>query len=126
MDIAAVNGVPILGHQGAGSITDMTIQRLLTLQGTMKPSQIISLMTFEGTDNTVAMGDHHDHIHVGWQPLYGQSKKAARRIDAILKPRQWIKLIDRLGEIDNPEVREQPSKFSVKVVKRASKAHRGE
>jgi hypothetical protein len=126
MDIAAVNGVPILGHQGSGSITDVTIQRLLTLQGTMKPHQIISLMTFEGTDNTVAMGDHHDHIHVGWRPLYGQSKKAARRIDAILKPRQWIKLIDRLGEIDNPEVREQPSKFSVKVTKPASRAHHGE
>jgi hypothetical protein len=126
MDIAAVNGVPILGHQGSGSITDVTIQRLLTLQGTMKPHQIISLMTFEGTDNTVAMGDHHDHIHVGWRPLYGQSKKAARRIDAILKPRQWIKLIDRLGAIDNPEVREQPSKFSVKVTKPASRAHHGE
>ena len=126
VDIAAINGVPILGHQGAGSITDLTIQRLLTLQGTMKPHQIISLMTFEGADNTFAMGDHADHIHVGWRPLYGQSKKAARRIDAILKPQQWIKLIDRLGEIDNPEVREQPSKFSVKVTKPASRAHHGE
>ena len=34
VDIAAVNGVPIFGHQGSGSITDITIQRLLTLQGT--------------------------------------------------------------------------------------------
>ena len=55
----------LAGHQGAGSITEMTIQRLLTLQGTMKPHQIISLMKFEGTDNTFAMGDHDDHIHVG-------------------------------------------------------------
>src|SRR5829696_977892 len=125
-DIAAVNGVPILGHQGSGSITDLTIQRLLTLQGTMKPHQIISLMTYDGTDNTFAMGDHADHIHVGWRPLYGQSKKAARRIDAILKPKQWIKLIDRLGDIDNPEVREAPSRFSLKVTKPASDAHRGE
>ena len=126
VDIAAVNGVPIIGHQGSGSITDITIQRLLTLQGTMKPHQIISLMTYDGTDNTFAMGDHADHIHVGWRPLYGQSKKAARRIDAILKPKQWIKLIDRLGEIDNPEVREAPSRFSLKVTKRASHAHHGE
>ena len=126
VDIAAVNGVPIVGHQGSGSITDITIQRLLTLQGTMKPHQIISLMTYDGTDNTFAMGDHADHIHVGWRPLYGQSKKAARRIDAILKPKQWIKLIDRLGEIDNPEVREAPSKFSLKVTQPASAAHRGE
>jgi len=126
VDIAAINGVPILGHQGSGSIADLTVQRLLTLQGTMKPHQIISLMTFEGADNTYAMGDHADHIHIGWRPLYGQSRKAARRIDAILKPRQWIKLIDRLGAIDNPEVREQPSRFSLKVTKRASGAHRGE
>ena len=126
VDIAAINGVPIIGHQGSGSITDITIQRLLTLQGTMKPHQIISLMTYDNADNTFAMGDHADHIHVGWRPLYGQSKKAARRIDAILKPEQWIKLIDRIGEIDNPEVREAPSKFSLKVTKHASHAHKGE
>ena len=126
VDIAAVNGVPILGHQGSGSVADLAVQRLLTLQGTLKPHQIISLMTFEGADNTYAMGDHDDHIHVGWRPLYGQSKSAARRIDAILKPRQWIKLIDRLGDIDNPEVREQPSRFSLKVTKNASHAHDGE
>ncbi len=92
----------------------------------MKPSQIISLMTFAGADNTLAMGDHDDHIHVGWSPLYGQSRAAKKQIDAVLRPSQWIKLIDRLGDIDNPEVREQPSRYSVKVTKRASKPHRGE
>jgi hypothetical protein len=25
-------------------------------------------MTFDGADNTFAMGDHDDHIHVGWRP----------------------------------------------------------
>ena len=55
VDIAAINGVPIVGHQGAGSIAELTVQRLLTLQGTMKPHQIISLMRFPGTDNTLAM-----------------------------------------------------------------------
>ena len=119
VDIAAINGINIYGHQGPGSIADHTIQRLLTLQGTMKPHQIISLMTFEGADNTVAMADHDDHIHVGWRPLYGENKQAAKQIDAILKPKQWIKLIDRLGEIDNPTVAEQPSKYAVKV-KRAA------
>ena len=127
VDIAMVNGIPILGHQGKGSIADLTIQRLLTLQGTMKPDQIISLMTFEGADNTVAMGDHHDHIHVGWKPLYGTNSKAAKQVNAVLKPNQWIKLIDRLKEIDNPEVPLQPSKYSVKVTRRpASDAHHGE
>jgi murein DD-endopeptidase MepM/ murein hydrolase activator NlpD len=123
VDIAAINGIVISpATQGPGSITDLTIQRLLTLQGTMKPHQIISLMTFHNADNTLAMADHADHIHVGWHPLYAQSKQAARQIDAILKPQQWIKLIDRLGQIDNPVVREQPSRFSVKVTKRGAPA----
>jgi hypothetical protein len=127
VDIGAINGIVITpATQGPGSITDLTIQRLLKLQGTMKPSQIISLMTFDGADNTLAMGDHDDHIHVGWQPLYGENRRAARQINAVLQPEQWIKLIDRLGAIDNPTVREQPSRFSVKVVKRSSRAHPGE
>jgi hypothetical protein len=129
VDIAAINGIPILGHQGSGSITDITIQRLLTLQGLMKPAQIISLMTFKDADNTVAMSDHADHIHVGWQPLYGTNSKAAKQVNAILEPDQWIKLIDRLGEIENPTVAPGPSKFALKAdreSKRASGAHVGE
>ena len=125
VDIAKVNGIPIIGHQGKGSVTEMTVQRLLTLQGTMKPDQIISLMKFKDADNTFAMGDHDDHIHVGWQPLYGTNKKLAKQVNAALKPRQWIKLIDRLGDIDNPTVRLKPSKYSLKT-KRASRSHRGE
>jgi Transglycosylase SLT domain/Peptidase family M23 len=126
VDIAMINGIPIVGHQGKGSITDLTIQRLLTLQGTMKPHQIISLMTFKGADNTLALPDHYDHIHIGFQPLYGTNSKASRQVNAVLKPQQWIKLIDRLKEIDNPTVNLQPSKYSVKAVRRASEAHTGE
>jgi hypothetical protein len=126
VDIAAINGVPILDHQGAGSITELAIQRLLTLQGTMKPHQIISLMQFQGTDNTLAMADHADHIHVGFRPLYGANEKASKQVDAILKPDQWIKLIDRLDEIDNPTVARKPSKYAVEAGKRASPAHKGE
>ena len=128
VDIAAINGIPIIGHQGAGSITELTIQRLLTLQGTMKPHQIISLMKFDNTDNTFAMGDHADHIHIGFRSLYGSNSKTAKQVNAILKPKQWIKLIDRLGEIDNPTVRRTPSRFSLDAKKpdRASRAHKGE
>ena len=131
VDIAAINGIPMLGNQGKGSITELTIQRLLTLQGTMRPDQIISLMTFEGASNTLAMADHHDHIHLGWQPMYGTNSKAAKQVNAVLKPSQWIKLIDRLGEIDNPTVRLKPSKYALKVAKKvaaagASDAHQGE
>jgi murein DD-endopeptidase MepM/ murein hydrolase activator NlpD len=128
MDIAAINGIPIIGHQGEGSITDITIRRLLTLQGTMKPHQIISLMTFDGADNTLSLPDHADHIHVGFRPLYGDNKKLGKQLDSVLKPGQWIKLIDRIGAIDNPTVLTQPSKYAIRVAapKRASSAHVGE
>jgi murein DD-endopeptidase MepM/ murein hydrolase activator NlpD len=129
VDIAKINGIPVLGHQGAGSVTEMAVRRLLTLQGTMKPAQIITLMTFQGADNTFAMGDHADHIHVGWRPLYGSNSKLGRQLDAVLKPGQWIKLIDRIGQIDQPTVLTKPSKYAVDVGKqrkRASGAHKGE
>ena len=126
VDIAKINGIPILGNQGEGSITELAVRRLLTLQGTMKPDQIITLMEFEGADNTYAMGDHHDHIHIGWKPLFGTNSKAAKQVNAVLKPNQWIKLIDRLEDIDNPTVRLKPSKHALKVTERASEAHRGE
>lgn len=69
IDVARINGIPILGHQGAGSITDTTIQELLKLGGAMRPHQIISLMTFTGAANTLALADHDDHIHIGFAPV---------------------------------------------------------
>ncbi|MFL5817878.1 MAG: lytic murein transglycosylase [Conexibacter sp.] len=112
VDIAAVNGIPIAGHQGSGSITDITIRRLLTLQGTMKPHQIISLMTYPGTDNTLALPDHADHIHVGFHPV--GDLLGGRRLQAILKPQQWTKLVEQLGSIQNPVVPTHVSKYAIK------------
>lgn len=112
VDIAAVNGLPIAGNQGEGSITDMTIRRLLTLQGTMKPHQIISLMTYPGTDNTLALPDHADHIHVGFQPV--GDLLGGRRLQAILKPSQWTKLVEQLGTIPNPVVPRHASRYAIK------------
>jgi hypothetical protein len=127
VDIAKINGIPILGHQGKGSITDQAVRRLLTLQGTMKPAQIITLMEYEGTDNTLSMGDHHDHIHVGFQPQFRGDARLGKQLDAVLKPGQWIKLVDRLGQIDNPTVRTKASKYALTVKPdRASQAHSGE
>ena len=44
--ISEINGVPIAGHQGSGSITDTTIRTLLTLRGEFVPRQIVSLMHY--------------------------------------------------------------------------------
>ena len=123
-DVAAINGVPILGHQEPGGVTDQAVRRLMRLQGTMRPSQIISLLDYG--QNTVAMGDHADHIHIGFQPLFGQNRKLGQQALAVLEPGQWSDLIARLREIDNPVVPTEPSKYSLPADKPASHAHDGE
>jgi membrane-bound lytic murein transglycosylase B len=121
LDIASVNGIVInRGEQGKGSITDSTIRQILQLQGTMKPHQIISLMTpedFPGADNILALQDHDDHIHVGFRPQVGTDEKLGKQVAQLLEPGQWIKLIDRIGEIANPEVPTEVSDSAIKTGK---------
>jgi hypothetical protein len=126
VDIAMVNGIPILGHQEAGGITEQTVRRLMQLQGTMAPAQIISLFEIGGA--TFAMADHADHIHVGFQPMFGENRKLGKQALAVLSPGQWSDLLSRLREIDNPVVPTKPSKYALPTAekKRASDAHVGE
>ena len=125
-DIAMINGVPILGHQEPGGITEQTERRLMMLQGTMAPHQIISLLEVGGA--TMAMADHADHIHVGFRPMFGANRKLGRQALAVLKPGQWSDLIGRLSELDNPVVPTKPSKYALPAGKHrpASDAHAGE
>jgi soluble lytic murein transglycosylase-like protein len=106
VDIAAVNGIPIAGHQGAGSITETTIRRLLTLQGTLRPHQIISLMTFPGADNTLALPDHADHIHVGFRPSPAgtTADPSVMTTGSTLPAGQWRRLLAHLNRVPNPKV----------------------
>ncbi|HXP36887.1 MAG TPA: hypothetical protein VN817_03890, partial [Solirubrobacteraceae bacterium] len=115
VDISEINGIPIVGHQGPGSITDTTIRKLLTLQGSMEPHQIISLMSYPGAPNTLAKADHYNHIHVGFRPLFAQSARLAGSLTSSITPGQWIKLIARLGEIPDPTVAAGPSAAAIPV-----------
>ena len=113
LTLSALNGIPIAGHQGAGSVTDLAIRRLLTLQGTMKPNEIISLMSYPGIDDTVSMKDHFDHVDVGYLPLYNSDPRFKKQVDSVLSPGQWIKLIGRLGQIAEPQVSTTPSSSAI-------------
>jgi hypothetical protein len=123
VDISEVNGTPILGHQQRGGITEQTVRRLMTLQGTMRPHQIISLLSLG--ENTMAMSDHYNHIHIGFHPVAGDSKKLGKQTVAVLKPDQWTNLIDRLKQIQNPVVPTTPSKYSLPVKSRHGHAGHG-
>jgi len=123
VDISKINGTPILGNQGAGKIADTTIRRLLTLQGTMAPDQIISLMQYPGIANTLAMADHADHIHIGFRPPAGAGQ--ARGLHALgLRPQQWLRLVDRLGRIENPAVSQTASPYAIRAAPPVSPTRR--
>jgi hypothetical protein len=115
VDITAINGIPIIGHQGAGSITDITIRRLLTLQGQFKPDQIISLMSYKGQTNTLKLPDHQNRIQLQYTPQYGANKKLSQQIATILKPGQWVQLINRISQIPEPIVPITPSQYAIKT-----------
>jgi hypothetical protein len=128
VDIAAINGIPVLGNQGPGTLTHALLQTVMQLQGTMVPEELISLEELGGP--SFALSDHADHVHIGWQPLYGTGK-LGEQFAQLLKPDQWERLIDRIGEIDNPEVPVKASKYAIPTGKadgeqRASSAHVGD
>jgi hypothetical protein len=108
VDIPVINGVPVTGNQGPGTLTDELIRTMLQLQGTMHPHQVISLEDLPG-ETSFSLADHYDHVHVGYSPDAGPLGEEF----AILKPKQWLRLTDRLERIENPTVRTTPSKSSL-------------
>jgi murein DD-endopeptidase MepM/ murein hydrolase activator NlpD len=115
VDITKINGIPILGHQQPGSITDMTIRRLLTLQGSMQPNQIISDISYKAQPNTLALPDHKNRIQITYTPDFGTNNKLTKQIKSILQPGQWIQLINRISQIPEPVVPIAPSKYAVQT-----------
>jgi hypothetical protein len=115
MDISAINNIPIQGHQGPGSITDITIRRLLTLQGAMAPDEIVSLMSYKSQPTAIDLSDHANRIQIAYTQLYGANKQLAEVAGSILQPGQWTKLINRLSQISEPIVPISPSKYAVKT-----------
>ncbi len=113
VEIADINGMPVLGHQGTGSITDMAIRRLLALQGANAPTQIISLMSYRNQPNTLALPDHADRLQVTYTPMYGQNSVLSGQLASALRPSQWIELINRIGQLAEPTVPTTPSRFAI-------------
>jgi hypothetical protein len=114
MDISKINNIPVAGHTGQGSVTDLAIRRLLTLQGAFKPTAIVSSISYKGKPNTLSLPDHKNRIQVSYTPMFGQNKNLSAALATILKPGQWIQLIQRLGQIPEPTVPINPSKYAIK------------
>ena len=111
--ITAVNGVPIAGHQGQGSIADTTIRKLLMLEGLSRPRRIVSLTSFPGAANTLSKPTARDWIYITFAPPSSAGAHAAGAFGSALTPNEWTKLIARLGEIPDPTVSNGPSAAAI-------------
>jgi|HubBroStandDraft_6_1064221.scaffolds.fasta_scaffold11773_3 hypothetical protein len=123
VDISAIDGTPVAGHEGSDSVTDIAVRRLLRLQGTMKPAQIVSAESYPGTDNTLTLPGYHGLIHVAFaSPLAAVSSRTGARAAGVrlagtlaspLTPSQWLQLVSQLGEIPEPVVTNKPSAAAI-------------
>jgi hypothetical protein len=131
LDIAAINGVPIAGHQGAGTITDVTVRTLLTIKRHYAPKRIVSLMSYPGAPSTIAAGDHSNFIqlevptassagssagHAGAKSarVTGGSSKATRAGSLSLDTFEWQRLVDQIASIQQPKVAVAPSASAIR------------
>jgi hypothetical protein len=64
VDIASVEGLSILGNQQPGGVTERSVRSILLLPEELQPKQVISLLGLGGP--SFPLGDHDDHIHVGY------------------------------------------------------------
>ncbi|MGZ8688489.1 MAG: hypothetical protein ACXWZP_08685, partial [Gaiellaceae bacterium] len=64
VDVAAVDGTSIAGHQQPGGLTEAAVRSVLLLPTELQPQQVISLLGLGGP--SFPMRDHGDHIHIGF------------------------------------------------------------
>jgi hypothetical protein len=113
VSISAVNGVPIAGHQGAGSIADTTVRKLLMLEGAARPREIVSLTSYPGAAGAISRPSARSAIQVAFSPLTQNGAPGARLFGSPLSPAGWIRLIARLGEIPDPTVQSAHSPAAI-------------
>ena len=49
--------------------------------------------------------------------MFGDSAKLTAQYSSALKPAQWVKLIDRINQIDEPVVPTRPSRYALPAVR---------
>ncbi|MGD0456096.1 MAG: hypothetical protein ABSB69_21130 [Solirubrobacteraceae bacterium] len=123
VDIAAINGIPIAHHQGAGTITDLTIRALLTLPSGFVPHEIVSLTRYPGASNTRAEASSAKEIHLQFSPTAASAAHLARAgrnaptpfetATSALSAAQWNQLMTRVATLPIPTVATKPSSAAV-------------
>jgi soluble lytic murein transglycosylase-like protein len=138
VDLSAINGTAVAGHQGAETITELTIRTLLALPREFVPHEIVSLMRFPGASNTRASGAYWNRIHLVFAPQApagsaltpgaaaraAHSARSGRTAPApvvttnALSSAQWSQLMQRVGALPMPVVASKPSSSAIPDPKR--------
>jgi hypothetical protein len=63
-DISSLGGLSIMGNSAPGGMTEEGVRNILMLPSELQPRQVISLLGMGGP--SFPMGNHDDHIHVGF------------------------------------------------------------
>jgi murein DD-endopeptidase MepM/ murein hydrolase activator NlpD len=111
--ITAINGLPVAGHQTAGSASDTAVRKLLMLQGLSRPKRIVSTMSYPGSVGALTSAKAADAIRVAYAAPKSALARVAGLYASALAPAQWTKLIARLGEIPDPSVSRKPSTAAI-------------
>lgn len=134
VDISAINGTPIAGHQGAETITELTIHTLLSLPAGFVPHEITSLMRFPGAPATHADRAYWNRMQLEFKPpaapglspnpnaavtaahsagrgptAPAPSVSASNALDAL----QWSQLIVRVGALPAPPIPSKPTSAAI-------------
>jgi hypothetical protein len=141
IDIAAINGTPIGGHQGAGTITDITIRTLLTIPSQFAPKRIVSLMKYPGAPSTLAAADYSSYIKIeladkaqgasASRAVGANAKSAATRKttapaagNVVLGTSEWQRLVGQIGSLPSSKLSRKPSASAIRD-KQAAPNNRG-
>jgi Transglycosylase SLT domain len=121
VDIIAINGVPLAGHQGRGTVADAAIRTLLTLRGRFAPHRIASLMRYPEAPTTQALPSAWDHIGIDFLPSRPATARAATTHGPAASPlagdlneAQWSQLIERIAALPKPVVATKPSTTAIR------------
>lgn len=110
VDISAINGIPVAHHQGAGTITDLTIRALLTLPSGFVPHEIVSLTRYPGASNTRAEASSAKEIRLQFSPTtasaahLARARRKAPTATSALSAAQWNQLMTRVAALPAPTV----------------------
>jgi soluble lytic murein transglycosylase-like protein len=123
IDVSAIDGVPIAGHQGSGTITDLTIRALLRLRGQFA-AQIVSLMRYPSAARTHASLAYWNRIRIAFSPLaraaavrpnaagaahVGIAAPSSPAAPTYISASQWEQLVSRIAALPVPRVSRKPS-----------------